>query len=103
MAVLNQIYDLLVRYLNSWLWFVVWFIHEDFYFQESGSSRKKGSKKDKNAPKRAQSAFMIFMNEHREQIKRDNPGIAFTDIAKKRGEMWRELSDKSVGLVICGC
>lgn len=39
---------------------------------------------------------MIFMNEKREQIKNENPGIKVTDISKKGGEMWRELKDKTV-------
>lgn len=39
---------------------------------------------------------MLWLNEHREQIKRDNPNITVTEIAKKGGEMWRELKDKSV-------
>lgn len=59
---------------------------------------KSKSKKDKddNRPKRAGTAFMMWLNETREQIKRDNPGIKVTEIAKKGGEMWRELKDKSV-------
>lgn len=48
-------------------------------------------------PKRATTAFMIWMNESREQIKSDNPGIKVTEIAKKAGEIWREMKDKSVG------
>lgn len=32
----------------------------------------------------------------REQIKKDNPGISITEITKKAGEMWKEVSDKSV-------
>lgn len=39
---------------------------------------------------------MIWLNAEREQIKKDNPGIKVTEIAKKGGEMWRELKDKSV-------
>lgn len=39
---------------------------------------------------------MLWLNETREQIKRDNPGITVTEIAKKGGEMWREMKDKSV-------
>lgn len=39
---------------------------------------------------------MLWLNEHREQIKRDNPNITVTEIAKKGGEMWRELKDKSI-------
>lgn len=39
---------------------------------------------------------MLWLNDTREQIKRDNPGIKVTEIAKKGGEMWRELKDKSI-------
>lgn len=41
-------------------------------------------------------AFMLWLNDTREQIKQDNPGIKVTEIAKKGGEMWREMKDKSV-------
>lgn len=41
---------------------------------------------------------MIWLNSARERIKAENPGIAVTEIAKKGGEMWRELKDKSVRL-----
>lgn len=39
---------------------------------------------------------MLWLNDTRESIKKDNPGIKVTEIAKKGGEMWRELKDKSV-------
>lgn len=39
---------------------------------------------------------MLWLNEHREQIKRENPNISVTEVAKKGGEMWRELKDKSI-------
>lgn len=41
---------------------------------------------------------MLWFNESREQIKTDNPGISFVDIAKKGGEIWKKLSssDKAV-------
>ena len=57
------------------------------------------SKKDKDAPKRPLSGYMIYFNTHREQIKTDNPGIAFTEISKKAGEMWREVKDKTVSSI----
>lgn len=38
---------------------------------------------------------MLWLNDTREEIKKDNPGIKMTDIAKKGGEMWKELKDKS--------
>lgn len=57
--------------------------------------RKDKKEKDDNKPKRASTAFMLWLNATREQIKKDNPGIKVTEIAKKGGEMWRELKDKS--------
>lgn len=55
-------------------------------------ARKPRKKKDKDAPKKGLSAFMYFSSDKREQIKADNPGIAFTEVAKKLGELWKTLS-----------
>lgn len=46
-------------------------------------------------PKRPLSSYMIFLSDQREQIKRENPGMKITEIAKRGGEMWRALEDKS--------
>lgn len=47
-------------------------------------------------PKRPLSAYMIWLNDHRESIKKENPGIKVTEIAKRGGELWRALKDKTV-------
>ncbi|KAK0174565.1 hypothetical protein PV327_010324 [Microctonus hyperodae] len=57
--------------------------------------RKPKKQRDENKPKRPATAFMIWLNATREKIKSENPKIAVTEIAKKGGEMWRELKDKS--------
>lgn len=57
--------------------------------------RKPKKERDANKPKRPPTAFMLWLNSARDSIKADNPGIAVTEIAKKGGEMWRELKDKS--------
>jgi hypothetical protein len=45
------------------------------------SKKKRGKKnKDPNKPKRNQSAFFLYSNEHRARIKENNPGIAFGEI-----------------------
>lgn len=64
----------------------------------SEKPRRKREKKvrDDNKPKRPTTAFMIWLNDTRESIKAANPGIKVTEIAKKGGEMWKELKDKSV-------
>lgn len=60
---------------------------------EDGAKKKKQKrKKDPNAPKRAMSGFMFFSQAERENTKKENPGIAFTDIGKALGEKWRKMS-----------
>lgn len=46
-------------------------------------------------PKRPLSAYMIWLNSARESIKKENPDFKVTDIAKKGGELWRNMKDKS--------
>lgn len=60
--------------------------------------RKKRQKKEKdeNKPKRPPSAYFLFLGDMREKIKKDNPGISITEITKKAGEMWKEVTDKTV-------
>ena len=48
------------------------------------------------APERGSSAYMLFFNENRQKILTENPGIAFTDVAKKAAEMWKAQTDKTV-------
>ena len=49
---------------------------------------------DPNAPKRGLSAYMFYAQDHREQVKRDNPDITFGQIGKVLGEQWKAMSDK---------
>nr|CAG4646893.1 EOG090X02Z1 [Megafenestra aurita]SVE92283.1 EOG090X02Z1 [Megafenestra aurita] len=58
--------------------------------------RKSKKDKDENKPKRPQSSYMLWLNETREQIKADNPGISVTDLLKKGGELWKKVEDRSV-------
>ncbi|KPM08770.1 hypothetical protein NH340_JMT00735 [Sarcoptes scabiei] len=62
--------------------------------ETKSSSRKKSkkSKKDENKPKRPQSAFFLWMNENREQIKKQLPGASLTEITKKAGDLWKDVS-----------
>lgn len=58
--------------------------------------RKSKKDKDENKPKRPQSSYMLWLNDTREQIKSDNPGISVTDLLKKAGELWKKVEDRSV-------
>jgi hypothetical protein len=48
---------------------------------------------DKTKPKRKPNAYMNFVKKMRSVIVKENPDMGFTDIGKKMGEMWRELTD----------
>lgn len=55
--------------------------------------RKKRAKKDPNAPKRACSAYMFYMQERRPQLVKRHPDWPFGQFGKVIGEEWREMSD----------
>ncbi|KAG7163414.1 FACT complex subunit Ssrp1-like [Homarus americanus] len=62
---------------------------------EKPRKRRQKKERDENKPKRAQSAYFLWLNEHREQIKKENPGISITEISKVAGQKWRALEDKT--------
>jgi len=65
---------------------------------EDQAPRKRKTKKEKddNKPKRPQSSYMLWLNDTRDQIKKDFPGISITELTKKAGEMWKKVDDRSV-------
>ena len=56
-------------------------------------SKKSKSKKDKNEPKRAPSAYILFCNDKRPGIIEENPNIDQVEIMRKMGELWRAAGD----------
>ncbi len=54
--------------------------------------RKKRSKKDPTAPKRNSSAYIFYSNEKRHELKRNNPELSFSDIAKILSKQWKNAS-----------
>jgi len=65
--------------------------------REKKEKRVRKVKKTKLAgqPKRGQSSYFLWMNANRDDIKKENPEFGIGDIAKKAGELWKALSDKS--------
>ena len=66
--------------------------------KDGKKKRKKRKEKDSNAPKRGMSAFLFFSKAKRAEVtaelKAANPDLkGVTDVAKRLGEMWKELSD----------
>ncbi|MCL7027137.1 hypothetical protein MKW94_014239 [Papaver nudicaule] len=60
--------------------------------EDGGKKKKPKKKKDPNAPKKAMSGFMFFSQTERENIKKNNPGISFTETAKALGEQWKKMT-----------
>ncbi|KXS14730.1 SSrecog-domain-containing protein [Gonapodya prolifera JEL478] len=60
---------------------------------EKGKEGKKPrKKKDPNEPKKPLAAFMIFSNDKREQVKKDNPEAGFGEIGRLLGNLWKEMT-----------
>jgi len=55
--------------------------------------KKKKKKKDPNAPKRNQSAYFLFSNANRQDVKKElGDGCKITEIASALGEKWRGMT-----------
>lgn len=67
----------------------------------SEKKKKKKSKKDPNAPKRPQSAYFLWFNANREELKKDTPDISITDLSKKAGEVWKQMEDTDKTVSVC--
>jgi len=53
---------------------------------------KKLRVKDPNAPKRNKSSYLIFCEERREHIKKNNPSISSTQLIRELGSAWKTVS-----------
>jgi hypothetical protein len=60
----------------------------------SSSSSAKNRKDGKPKKKRAPSAFILFGQDHREEIKQSNPSASFGEIGKLIGNAWNSLDEK---------
>ncbi|OVA13298.1 Structure-specific recognition protein [Macleaya cordata] len=60
--------------------------------EDGAKKRKQKKKKDPNAPKKAMSGFMFFSQTERENIRKSNPGMAFTEMGRALGERWRKMT-----------
>ncbi|EPZ36642.1 hypothetical protein ROZALSC1DRAFT_26646 [Rozella allomycis CSF55] len=49
--------------------------------------------KDSSAPKRPQSSYFIYANEHRDKVKQENPKISVGELSKLISARWNELSE----------
>ncbi|GJJ09375.1 Non-histone chromosomal protein 6 [Clathrus columnatus] len=61
--------------------------------KKKAASEKKVTKKGKDGPKRALSAYMFFSQDWRERIKAENPDAGFGEVGKLLGAKWKELDE----------
>ncbi|KAG0283358.1 Non-histone chromosomal protein 6 [Linnemannia gamsii] len=61
--------------------------------EEVKQKKKKRAKKDPNAPKNPLSAYLLFCNDHRDDVKAKNPDASFGAIGRLLGDMWRGYSE----------
>jgi hypothetical protein len=54
----------------------------------------KRARKDPSAPKRPMSAFLMFAQTRRTELRRKNPGSKNTEVSQILGEMWRNMSSE---------
>ncbi|XP_042969708.1 FACT complex subunit SSRP1 isoform X2 [Carya illinoinensis] len=60
--------------------------------EDASKKKKQKKKKDPNAPKRAMSGFMFFSQMERENVKKSNPGIVFTEVGRALGDKWKKMT-----------
>jgi len=58
--------------------------------QKTGGEKKK---KDKNAPKSAPSAYVLFCQEERPKLTKANPNLSFGELGTQLGAAWKALSE----------
>ena len=62
--------------------------------KEKKEKRTKKAKKDKDAPKRAITAFFFYNQERREKLKKEQPNLNIKEIIKTMSTEWKSLSDE---------
>ena len=62
--------------------------------KDKKEKRQKKAKKDKDAPKRAISAFFFYNQERRETLKKEKPELDNKEIIKTMSAEWNALSDE---------
>lgn len=61
---------------------------------DDGKKKKKKKFKDPNAPKRNQSAFFLYSNATRAQVRAENPELAFGQVAQHISRNFKALPEE---------
>lgn len=64
------------------------------YVPDPNEKKKKRKAKDPNAPKRARSAYLYYVNANLDKTRTQHPNFKMTEVMAKLGEQWKALPDK---------
>ncbi|PWN51901.1 HMG-box, partial [Violaceomyces palustris] len=56
--------------------------------------RKEKRLRDPHAPKRPPSAYLLFQNEVRQEVRKKHPGMPYAEVLGKVSEAWKALTDE---------
>lgn len=62
---------------------------------EDAMRKRKRSKKDPDAPKRALSAFFFFSHDKRPEVQQSHPEWKVGQVAQELGRQWKDLSEET--------
>jgi len=62
--------------------------------QDSDKSKKSRRKKDKDAPKKPRSAYIIFLDRHRDEVRTACPDIQMKEITAALARQWQHVTDE---------
>ena len=62
---------------------------------EKGYEMKGKGKPEKEGVKRPLSAYVLYSNDRREQLKKENPKLAGGEVMKKIADDWNKLDEKT--------
>jgi hypothetical protein len=71
---------------------------DDLEDDDDNGGGKKRKKKDPNAPKRNMSAYFLYSNNIRPQVKIDNPEASFGEVAKIISRQYKQLTEKELSV-----
>ena len=56
--------------------------------------KKRRKRRDRDKPKRAMSAYLVFLSRHRLAVQKSHPNWSVTDVTKELARRWKDVSDK---------
>ena len=59
-----------------------------------GEKKRRKRRRDRDKPKRAMSAYLVFLSRHRLAVQKSHPNWSVTDVTKELARRWKTVADK---------